>query len=395
VIRVGSDRRPAVGADAVADHPPAASTRAFRAALRAAATRDDAAADAAAQAAQRPPTPPNPVPPGPTATATPATRSSELAARHQDDPMSPTSTEPGAATATAALSSPGGTAASGATAHTATPPIRTGAGTGPPPAGPPAGSLEATLASLGLGAVAPPTQGTQVAAITPAPSEAAPISAMLAAAGRAVGSLVALGAARPDASAPVAAPPVTAMPAGLEAVLTMTPLEQAVHDLLGRVAEHETGHARAAKPASDDASDPALAPFHLLAQTHIASVAHDPGAPATGAPARAAAPVQIPEPPANPSHVHLVLDDGPERTVVTVALRGTEVHVALRSTDDATTTALARNAASLDHAMRARGLALAELTAEREPPDRHPPRDPEPRERREPAAEPFQLEETP
>jgi len=109
----------------------------------------------------------------------------------------------------------------------------------------------------------------------------------------------------------------------------------------------------------------------------------------------AALPTQLPEPPANPSHVHLVLDDGPERTVVTVAVRGNEVHVALRTSDDATAAALARNAASLDHAMRSRGLDLQDLTAEREPRDRHPQQDAEPRERRPRDAERFSLEEKP
>jgi hypothetical protein len=45
--------------------------------------------------------------------------------------------------------------------------------------------------------------------------------------------------------------------------------------------------------------------------------------------------------------------------------------------------------------MRARGLALGELTTEREPRDQRPPRDPEPRERRASDAEPFVLEEKP
>jgi len=103
----------------------------------------------------------------------------------------------------------------------------------------------------------------------------------------------------------------------------------------------------------------------------------------------------MPEPPANPSHVHLVLEDGPERVVATVAVRGSEVHVALRAHDDATAAALARNAASLDHAMRARGLALGEMTTDREPHDQRPPRDPEPRERPARDGERFTLEETP
>jgi hypothetical protein len=130
-----------------------------------------------------------------------------------------------------------------------------------------------------------------------------------------------------------------------------------------------------------------------------------------------AAPIQPPELPANPSHIHLVLDDGPERVVATVAMRGNDVHVALRSSDDASAAAFARNAASLDHAMRARGLALGELTSdatERAAPQRdgnpdhpgrsrnpdHPdnPRDSRdhwPRERRHPDAEPFALEDEP
>jgi hypothetical protein len=45
--------------------------------------------------------------------------------------------------------------------------------------------------------------------------------------------------------------------------------------------------------------------------------------------------------------------------------------------------------------MRARGLALGELTTEREPRDQRPSRDPEPRERRAPDAEPFELEDKP
>ena len=363
MIRVGSTRRPGVGHDPIVDHAPApVSTGPFRAALRAAGKAD------------------------------PATPRSELAARRKEDPMSTVSTERVAVTAAATAivsvinlpSCAGGVSAvPSAVAGETTPPTRTD--TDPPPAGTPAGlggSLAALAAALGFAAVAAPTQGTQ-AAITPVASAPARAGALF--------------AATRDTSAPPAASPVTAIPAGFETMLTMTPLEQAVHDLIGRVIEHETGHLRVAKLDDDhasDASDASLAPFHLLAQAHVASGARDPAAPAA-VPARAAAPVQLPEPPANPSHVHLVLDDGAERTVVTVALRGTEVHVAMRSTDDATAAGLARNAASLDHAMRARGLALAELTADREPTDRQPSRDHERRERRAPDAEPFKLEETP
>jgi hypothetical protein len=104
---------------------------------------------------------------------------------------------------------------------------------------------------------------------------------------------------------------------------------------------------------------------------------------------------QLPEPPANPSHIHLVIDDGPERVVATVAVRGNEVHVALRATDDTTAAALARNAASLDHAMNRRGLALQDMSAEREPRDQRPSQDAEPRERRPRDGQRFELEETP
>ena len=83
-----------------------------------------------------------------------------------------------------------------------------------------------------------------------------------------------------------------------------------------------------------------------------------------------------------------MLDDGPDRVVMTVAVRGNDIHVALRSSDDATTNALARNAASLDDAMRARGLSLNQLTT-----DRDPPRD-SAQNRPSPDAERFTLEET-
>lgn len=415
-MRVGSERLTPVGAERItslrndaradrADHTAPASHGPFRAALKAAgkpgkpdrAAAPDDAATAAAQVAQqradRQDTPPvetlapNHVNPGPTATATQIARSSELVVRLEDALMTPTSTDAAIVTATSARSAAGATA-DATTSEALAPPTRTGAGTDPPPAG--TAIDAATLAALGLSpsAATPgaPIRGTQVAAITPATPGMTPASAMLA------GS-VHPPAAKPEATPPTA-PALTAMPAGLDALPTMTPLEQAVHDLISRVVERDTAHVHGEKPIDDDAADPALAPFHLLAQTHVTSMAHDAAAPASPA-AHAAAPVQLPEPPANPSHVHLVIDDGAERTVVTVAVRGNDVHVAMRSTDDATGNNLARNAASLDHAMRARGLALAELTSEREPSDRRPPKDPEPRERREPTAEPFKLEETP
>lgn len=76
-------------------------------------------------------------------------------------------------------------------------------------------------------------------------------------------------------------------------------------------------------------------------------------------------PQPLPENP-NPSHMHLVLDNDGERMVVTVAVRGNEVSATLRGGDEQTAASIARNAATLDHAMRARGLDLTNFTAERE-----------------------------
>lgn len=84
-------------------------------------------------------------------------------------------------------------------------------------------------------------------------------------------------------------------------------------------------------------------------------------------------PAPLPENP-NPSHVHLVIDDGAERVVVTVAVRGTEVNATIRGGDDQTAAAIARNAASLDHALRAGGLDLSSFTSERDL-DHHAPRE--------------------
>lgn len=184
---------------------------------------------------------------------------------------------------------------------------------------------------------------------------------------------------------------------GSDAPSALTPLEQAVHELISQLGERKPGRAVDDKPetASDDAT--AIDPSALSFARPDAPIATAPNA----APHRAdaAAPVrELPQPelPPNPSHVHMVLDDGPERVVMTVAVRGSEVHVALRGGDDATTNALARNAASLDDAMRARGLSLGDFKADREPGDQRQ-RQPE-REQRERAApnadaEPFKLEE--
>jgi len=267
-------------------------------------------------------------------------------------------------------------------------------------------------AAYGMPAFAAPST---VASAAAAGSAESPVDAWLAAAvSRAVGALanadareaphaVANAAAAPiddpgDAlrgiglAAPAPAAPAT--PAVSTASAALTPLEQAVRDVITQFADPGPAHGRSSRRAIDDAAG--FAPFAGFGAQPLA--AHDaPSSTRAAGHATPASPIQLPEPPANPSHVHLVLDDGPERVVATVAVRGSEVHVALRTSDDATAAALARNAGSLDHAMRSRGLDLQELTADRdrEPRDRHPQQDAEPRERRPRDAERFSLEEKP
>ena len=264
--------------------------------------------------------------------------------------------------------------------------------------------LDTMLANAGI---APATVPGPPQPPPPAVVDDSPVATWVAASvARAIGSLRGTAGTSTSASAaaaPVAAGPAAVAPAATAATAELampaaTPLEQAVHDLIGRVTERDRG--RAPRLEADAPRDAEAAPLPVLAAPTFAAApataAHEVRA-AASAPALAMREAAVPEPPANPSHVHLVLDDGPERTVVTVAVRGSEVHVALRAHDDATAAALARNAASLDHAMRARGLALGEMTTDREPRDQRPPRDPEPRERPARDAERgrFTLEETP
>jgi hypothetical protein len=153
--------------------------------------------------------------------------------------------------------------------------------------------------------------------------------------------------------------------------LPTTPLEQAVFDMLDK---HD------AMP-------------ELVAGVTKSEIQLDVPAPrvAQAAPP-VAAPRELPEQAAPTSHVNLIMDDGDRRVVVTVAVRGNDVNVHLRGGDELAA-GLARNAGSLDEAMRARGLSLAELTAHREP-DQDDPRERRQYERRESVKEVFTLEET-
>lgn len=183
-----------------------------------------------------------------------------------------------------------------------------------------------------------------------------------------------------------------------------TPLELAIIAMLDQpttaLADATSGHgddepAADTEPATELAADLGELPGAAPPSGEVAKQA-----PPATAPKPAVAtvlvhePAPLPEPP-NPSHVHLVLEDGSERVVVTVAVRGSEVNVGLRATDDQIAAALARNAATLDHALRARGLDLASFSAERDP-DReeheHARDHAEPRER-DTHDEPFRLEE--
>ncbi|MGN6109500.1 MAG: hypothetical protein ACTHU0_30615 [Kofleriaceae bacterium] len=196
---------------------------------------------------------------------------------------------------------------------------------------------------------------------------------------------VALGAAAPTAPAAPVAPSSEPSPTA-----PLTPLEQAVHDLLSQLPS----------PATDDDDDRAGAPLDLLPTAAPfapwATVEDASATPTAAAPIRD--PDAAPDLPttAAPSHLRMVVGEGDDQIVVQVAVRGADVQVSLRGGDDATTSALARNAGALDHAMRARGLDLARFSAERDPTDRRrePDRDPSPRECA-PDAPAFALEETP
>ncbi|HEX7701761.1 MAG TPA: flagellar hook-length control protein FliK [Kofleriaceae bacterium] len=134
----------------------------------------------------------------------------------------------------------------------------------------------------------------------------------------------------------------------------LTPLEQAVHDMLTELSDHK----EAPNP------DVAMAQALQLAPATSTSIAPPPTEPKQAAPV---APQQ-PEELVSQNHAHLVFDDPNGRIVMTVAIRGTEVNVSMRASDDSTAAALARNAGSLEEAMRGRGLQLAQFDAQRDLP---------------------------
>ena len=164
--------------------------------------------------------------------------------------------------------------------------------------------------------------------------------------------------------------------------LPLTPLEQAVHDLLAELGG-----------SGDDHDTPTGAATTLAPLAPLVAALEAPDAPVAAQPVTAiAAPAPQPAELASQHHAHIVLDEPGLRVVMTVAVRGSEVNVNVRSSDDQTTAALARNAGSLDEAMRAHKLDLNSFSADREPAHE---RDQPHRERNpDKPTEPFVLEET-
>ncbi len=132
----------------------------------------------------------------------------------------------------------------------------------------------------------------------------------------------------------------------------LTPLEQAVHDMLTEVAER--------KQTGPDPTT-AMQSVSLVPQQTINSLE-------TALEVQHAAPIAQPPPQelVSQNHAHLVIDDPNGRVVMTVAIRGNDVNVTMRASDDSTAAALARNAGSLEEAMRGRGLSLAQFESQRD-----------------------------
>jgi Flagellar hook-length control protein FliK len=134
----------------------------------------------------------------------------------------------------------------------------------------------------------------------------------------------------------------------------LTPLEQAVHDMLSELSDHKD----APKP------DVSMAQALQLTPAPTTSIVAAPTKVEQAAPIAAQQPQEL----VSQNHAHLVFDDPNGRIVMTVAVRGSEVNVTMRASDDSTAAAMARNAGSLEEAMRGRGLSLAQFDAQRDLP---------------------------
>ncbi len=199
-----------------------------------------------------------------------------------------------------------------------------------------------------------------------------------------VAALPVIAIAPPAIGAAASGDPATS-PARVVHVPSPTPLELAVQELLAQLPAEPAEPTDIELSVHDlvDDSEPTDGET-VVVDVPPVHVTHDPAPAPTHAPtAKPTAtlavrePAPLPDNP-NPSHVHLVMEDGAERVVVTVAVRGNEVNVGLRASDGEVAAALARNAATLDHAMRARGLDLASFSAERDRSHDHEEREHEP-----------------
>jgi hypothetical protein len=172
-----------------------------------------------------------------------------------------------------------------------------------------------------------------------------------------------------------------------------TPLEQAVHDLLSQLGNGKRED-QGASSRDDDAAGEQAAAQKLAATAQTVA----PAKSESFTPAAPAAPVAPPDAQQLQSahHAHIVIGDDADRIVMTVAVRGSAVNVTLKASDDHTAAALARNAGSLDNAMRQRGLDLDQFETPREAPRERQRQQYEQPQRAKPesdSTEPFELEE--
>lgn len=187
---------------------------------------------------------------------------------------------------------------------------------------------------------------------------------------------------------------------------SLTPLEQAVHDIMAALPQPKPDGETAEHAHDDRDGDTSSSSSDVTDRANDAAFIQagpvDAAAPQPTREAPAPRPIVAPAPVAEPrqaempvaqSHVHLVVGEGDDRVVLTVAVRGHEVNVSMRGGDEQTAANLARNAGSLDHAMRARGLDLDSFTSERDLDHQQrrdrPHRDPE----RDESSEQFSIEE--
>jgi hypothetical protein len=167
-----------------------------------------------------------------------------------------------------------------------------------------------------------------------------------------------------------------------------TPLEQAVHDLLSQL-----GSGKHDQPSHDDDAAGEQASAQKLSATAQTAA---PAKSESFAPAAPAAPVAEPDAQQLQSahHAHIVIGDDADRIVMTVAVRGSAVNVTVKTADDHTAAAIARNVGTLDDAIRNRGLELDQFETPRESPRER--QQYEQRQRAKPdsdSTEPFELEE--